>query len=142
MDLLDTGPTLLARCGVPIPDGFRGQDVLADGFEGKDIFGAFGFGTRGAYLYEALERGPDCPRRICVRSGPYRLDLDIMRRGHRTAPGARDLFFCDRRVVPGEDRNMRDEPAFAATAAALMERLLVWYDATAVGDLDVALGGE
>ncbi|MCD6552920.1 MAG: sulfatase-like hydrolase/transferase [Anaerolineae bacterium] len=135
MDLLDTGPTLLARCGVPIPDGFRGQDVLADGFEGKDIFGAFGFGTRGAYLYEALERGPDCPRRICIRSGSYRLDLNIRVGGRRTDPEAWDAFFCDRQVDPDERRNAWGDTETTETTAALVARLLAWYDAMAVAGI-------
>ena len=131
-DLLDSGPTLLGLCGVHVPECFQGRDLFADDTAPKDIFAAFGFGDQGAFLYEALQKGPDCPRRICIRSGPERLDLSVMRGGERLGEDGEDLFFCDSREDPEERVNAAGAPRFGGRVRELRRRLLDWYEGTAV----------
>ncbi len=133
VDLLDTGPTVLGLCGVPAPEGFVGRDLFAGEPRPKDLFGAFGYGDQGAYLYEALFRGPHCPRRLCIRSGPYRLDLSIRRDGRPLEANDQDPFFCDTRSDPAERRNAAADPAHAATVRDLRARLLSWHHRTTRG---------
>lgn len=132
VDLLDVGPTLLGLCGVPVPETFAGRDLLSGEPRGKDVFSAFGYGDEGAYLYEALFRGPDCPRRICIRSGPHRLDLSIRRDGRPLEADEQDLFYCDTRADPAERRNAAADPAHADTVRDLRARLLNWAHRTTV----------
>ena len=132
-DLLDTGPTLLSLCSLPVPDTFEGRNLFANRLPSKDIFAAFGFGDPGAYMYEALRLGPGCPRRICIRSGPYRLDLSIRHNGQRLEGDAQDVFFCDTSCDPQERRNAAHEPGYASIVAQLRARLLTWYERSAEG---------
>ena len=131
VDLLDVGPTLLGLCGIPVPEGFVGRDLFAGEPRPKDIFSAFGYGDEGGYLYEALFRGPRCPRRICIRSGPYRLDLSICRDGRPLEGDDQDIFFCDTRADPAERRNAARDPDHAATVRDLRAKLLSWHHRTA-----------
>ncbi|MBN2449959.1 MAG: sulfatase-like hydrolase/transferase [Lentisphaeria bacterium] len=130
VDLLDTGPTLLGLCGLPVPAEFQGRDLFSPALQDKDLYSAFGYGDPGAYLYEALEAGPDWPRRVCLRSGPYRLDLSIRRQGRRLEGEEQDAFFCDTREDPREWTNAASDPRYADVAPALRERLLHWHDTT------------
>jgi len=132
IDLLDAGPTLLQLCGVETPKTFTGRNLFDTELEGKPIYGAFGFGDSGSYMYEALYRGPDCPRRICVRSGPYRLDLSVLRGGKHLPEDAQDVFFCDTRADPGERINMAASPRYAPIVSELQGLLLQWHADTAV----------
>ena len=131
VDLLDVGPTLLGLCGVPIPGTFAGRDLLAAECVEKDVFGVFGFGDPGAFMYEALSRGPGCPRRICIRSGRYRLDLSVMRDGRLLEGDEQDVFFCDTQADPAERNNAVEDPAYPSVVAELRDRLLDWYQRTA-----------
>lgn len=132
-DLLDTGPTLLSMCGLPVPDTFVGRNLFADRLPSKDIFAAFGFGDPGAYMYEALRLGPGCPQRICIRSGPYRLDLSIRHNGQRLDGDAQDVFLCDTARDPEERHNAAHEPRYASIVSQLRTRLLTWYERSAGG---------
>ena len=131
VDLLDVGPTVLGLCSIDAPEDFVGRDLLAGKPRGRDVFSAFGYGDEGGYLYEALFRGPHCPRRLCIRSGPYRLDLSIRRDGRPLEADGQDLFFCDTRTDPAERRNAAADPAHAATVRDLRARLLNWHHRTA-----------
>ena len=130
-DLLDTGPTLLRLCGLPVPDTFLGRDLFLDPLPSKDVFSAFGYGDEGAYMYEALFRGPNCPRRICIRSGPYRLDLSIRQNGRPLEGDEQDLFFCDTTRDPEERSNAAHDPQYASVVPELRTRLLTWHEMTA-----------
>ena len=130
-DLLDSGPTLLGLCGLPPCPGSAGRDLFAPDCQPKDIFAAFGFGDDGAFMYEALDRGPGCPRRVCLRSGPWRLDLSIRRHGRILGPAEYDTFFCDTREDPEERCNAAGEARFSGIVSELTDRLVAWHRETA-----------
>ena len=132
VDLLDSGPTLLRLCGLDVPDTFAGRDLFADKVAPKDIYAAFGFGDPGAYMYEALSIGSHCPRRICIRSGPYRLDLSILQDGQRLEGEDQDVFFCDTVRDPHERTNAAGEGQYAGIVDRLRGKLIGWHDRTAV----------
>ena len=123
----------LRKAGLEVdeaPEAFAGRDVCEDSLPPKDIFGAFGYGDEGAYMYEALFRGPECPRRICIRSGPHRLDLSIRRNGRSLEGDDQDVFYCHTRQDPDERRNAAHDPVHADTINELRARLLDWHDST------------
>ncbi len=132
IDLLDTGPTLLALCGLPIPETFMGRNVFQSPLPAKDHFSAFGYGDKESYLYEALFRGAGCPRRICIRSGPYRLDLSIRREGRILEGEEQDVFYCCAAQDPLERVNAAGDASAAGIMDQLRNRLLEWHEHTRV----------
>lgn len=107
-------------------------------FEGRDLFGSepagYAFGTIGYGEPDSLHTpnagngtwsdGGGWPRRACVRTSRYRLDMNVRRNGAPVRVEDEDLFLCDVLEDPAERVNRADDPALAEVRDALRTRLL------------------
>lgn len=102
---LDLAPTLLELLGVPIPDGFRGRNLLRAPLDPEaPIVSLGGYGTKN------LEQ--QIGTQFSVRRGPLRYILN-------SKDGAQELY--DSASDPGETRNLIAAPP--ADVAALREQV-------------------
>ncbi len=124
---MDLARTLCHLAGIEAPEGFRGRALFADPAPDA-IFASVGSGTPGARASAAANKGAwrtgaGWPRRGCIRTDRWRLDMNLRIDGGKVPPGEEDVFLADWRADPKERRNLAAEPAHAATCAALVARL-------------------
>ena len=124
---IDIAPTVLGMLDIPAPEQFKGCN-LADEEYPDAVFATIGYGEADSYAFpnRQLGRLPDgrgWPRRSCIRTERYRLDMNIRIDGAYTEEKDEDLFFVDTKVCPKEDRNMAHLPEYTAIVASLRRRL-------------------
>ncbi len=127
-DGLDVGPTVLARVGVPAPSEFRGSDLFASDRVKPYVFATIGYGEVNSRAFPNKAQGTyfdghGWPRRACVRTDRYRLDMSVRMDGV-PIEGGEDAFLCDYIVDPCERINLADDPAYADVLARLRSVLL------------------
>jgi choline-sulfatase len=125
---LDLARTLCALCGVPPAETFGGRDLFADPAPAA-VFGFVGSGNPGARASVAAQTGAwrnggGWPRRGCVRTDRFRLDLNLRQDGAPIDPAEEDIFLADWRADPDERCNLADDPQHAATRDALRDLLM------------------
>lgn len=125
---LDLAHTLCALCDVPPAPTFGGRDLFAEP-PPDAIFATVGNGAQGSRASSAANKGSwrdgaGWPRRGCVRTDRYRLDMNIRQDGHAVRPEEEDVFLADWRVDPCELVDLADDPARADVLADLRSRLL------------------
>lgn len=124
---IDIARTVLSMLGVPVPEQFKGCN-LAAGTYPEAVFSTIGYGEPDSCAFPnrqlgRLPGGRGWPRRACIRTRDYRLDLNVRIDGAYTDEAEEDLFFVDTRVCPKEDRNMAAQPEYAQVVASLREKL-------------------
>lgn len=126
---LDLGRTLLGMCGVRVPEQFEGRNLFTEAAP-DEVFATIGYGAVGSRAFSnraegTFGDGQSWPRRSCVRTRDFRLDMNTRIDGRLpVSDDERDAFFVDRRADPGESRNMADDPAYRAIVDDLTRRLL------------------
>ena len=115
-DGLDIGPTVLARAGLAAPAGFKGVDLFVPDREKPFSFATIGYGERNSRAFPnkmqgEYATGSGWPRRACVRTGCYRLDMSVRQDGE-AIPAGDDCFLCDYADDPHERVNLADDPAY------------------------------
>jgi choline-sulfatase len=124
---LDLARTLCHLTGVPPSDSFRGRALFADPAPDA-IFASVGMGSPGARASSAANKGAwrtgaGWPRRGCVRTDRWRLDMNLRIDGAPPPPGEEDIFLADWRADPHERRDLAADPAHAAVRDDLAARL-------------------
>jgi choline-sulfatase len=124
---LDLARTLCHLTGVPPSDSFRGRALFADPAPDA-IFASVGMGSPGARASSAANKGAwrtgaGWPRRGCVRTDRWRLDMNLRIDGTPPPPGEEDIFLADWRADPHERRDLAADPAHAAVRDDLAARL-------------------
>lgn len=124
---IDLARTLLTLVGVPVPAQFKGCNLFAGKYPDA-VYATKGFGESDscAFPNRQLGRLPDgrgWPRRACIRTERYRLDLNIRIDGTYTTEAEEDLYFVDTQVCPDEDRNMASLPEYTQIVADLRRQL-------------------
>lgn len=125
---IDIARTLLSMLGVPVPSQFKGHDLLSEDYP-EDVYATIGYGEPESCAFPArqlgrLPGGRGWPRRSCIRTAHYRLDLNTRIDGSYVTRTDEDLFFVDTSVCPKEDRNMSSDPAYTDVVESLRARLL------------------
>ena len=125
--LIDLPTTLFNMLGIPVPRQFKGSDIFAKQ-KSEYVFSTIGFGEADSYIFPNRELGQlpgghGWPRRACIRTARYRLDMSTRIDGQYTSGDERDIFFVDRARYPLEDYNMVNEPEYQDVVSDLLARL-------------------
>jgi choline-sulfatase len=124
---LDLARTLCGLCGIAPDDHCGGRDLFAADAPAH-VFATVGFGHDGSLAFPNTRLGqwPDgsfWPRRACVRTRRWRLDMSVRKDGRPTGPAQEDIFLCDWLADPGESRNLAREPGLQPVVHALADLL-------------------
>lgn len=125
---LDLGRTLLGLCGIDAPDAFRGRDLFNDE-PPEAVYSTIGFGCEESRAFPNKSYGTytgdtPWPRRACLRTERYRLDMNVKWRDEPVSPGDEDIFFTDLKKDPNERMNLVNDPSYADVVGRLRTRLL------------------
>ncbi len=124
---LDLARTLLAAANIEAPEEFRGRDLLnTTGTEA--IYATIGHGLDWSVAFPYKHYGQwhedtPWPRRSCVRTDRYRLEMTVRHNGKPVAGEDRQIFMADRETDPGEINNVANDPAYAAELDLLLAML-------------------
>jgi choline-sulfatase len=124
---IDLGPTLCHLAGIDPPAQMRGRALFRDP-PPEAIFASVGSGARGARASSAAQKGlwrngGGWPRRGCIRTDRFRLDMNIRQDDGPMPPGEADIFLADWRADPLERTDLAADPAHEAIRDALAARL-------------------
>ena len=122
-DSLDIGPTMFGAAGIAKPESFRGRDLL-NSKPPEQIFATIGFGEATSRMAPNGGLGTwfgkrGWPRRSCVRTAKYRLDMNMKMDGKPVTGADRDIFLADVQVDPNEQVNLAGNPKFTDEVARL-----------------------
>jgi choline-sulfatase len=125
---IDLAPTLLSACGVTTPEEMEGRNLFSDPAP-KAVYATIGHGLPGSRAYPNVRAGSwlddgGWPRRVCVRTGDFRLDLNTHRNGRPVPETERDIFLADCRNDPSEVVNLAGNPETRETEARLLDLAL------------------
>lgn len=135
---IDLARTVLGMVGVPAPAQFKGCDLMRGEYPGE-VYSTIGYGEPDSCAFPnrhlgRLPGGRGWPRRSCIRTQRYRLDMSTRIDAAYTNAENEDLFFVDTLACPQEDRNMAGLPEYAATVAELRQKLLAHVRGCAEAD--------
>ena len=125
---IDFARTILETADVPVPDQFHGVNLLKDELPGE-VYSTKGFGDVNCYAFPnrmlgTLSETEFWPRRTCIRTGNYRLDMNIRINGRYCTPEQEDIFFTDCSLYPDEDMNLADREEYQEVIRELREKVL------------------
>ncbi|WP_291389274.1 sulfatase-like hydrolase/transferase [Devosia sp.] len=124
---IDLGPTLVDLAGLPRLPKAQGRALFGDP-EPDEVYGTVNFGhyagDTGQFPPEGWPQGGSWPRRSCVRTRRYRLDLNVRQDGQPVPPEREDIFLADVEADPKEMHNLAKEPAQADLVASLRAKVL------------------
>ena len=124
---IDIARTVLSMVGISVPAQFKGCN-LAQGEYREAVFSTIGYGEPDSFAFPnrrlgRLPSGHGWPRRSCIRTNDYRLDLNVRIDGLPAVEEDEDLFFVDVHACPTEDWNMAKLPQYAPVVASLRAQL-------------------
>jgi len=127
---LDLGPTLCHLAGVTPAPHVRGRALFRDP-PPEAIFASVGSGAPGARASAAANKGiwrngGGWPRRGCIRTARWRLDMNLRQDGAAMPADETDIFLADWQADPLERTNLAGVPAHAALRDTLAARLVAF----------------
>lgn len=125
---LDIARTLCGLAGIAPAATFRGRDLFGPEQPPGMVFSTLGFGEPEscALPNQVVGRwtdGTGWPRRSCVRTARYRLDMTVRRNGAPVPEAEEDPYLADRARDPFETENRAGDPLYAGVLAALRAAL-------------------
>lgn len=125
---LDLARTLCGLCGIEPAATFHGRDLFAAGAPPEAVFSTIGFGERESralpnQVVGTWSDGGGWPRRACIRTARYRLDMTVRRNGARVGADEEDIFLADCALDPLETENRAAQPHYAEVLAQLRATL-------------------
>lgn len=125
---LDLGKTLFGLLGMDAPESFQGRDLF-DGSERSYVYASIGYGTSQSYTFPykkhgKYDQGRGWPRRSCIRSLEYRLDMNTVIDGRWASKEEEDIFLADLKKDPLEQHNVAADPEYREIMLRMRERLL------------------
>ncbi len=125
---LDLARTLCGLTGVAPAPGFRGRDLFNSRPTGV-AFSTIGYGEPDSLHTPnagngSWADGSGWPRRSCIRTDRYRLDMQTRRNGKPVEPEEEDVFLSDVVEDPLERINLADDPSLSQVRVDLRRRLL------------------
>ena len=142
---LDVARTLFGLCGIPSPPGFGGRDLFGGEDAPAHVFGSIGYGSPSSLAFPNFGVGTylggrGWPRRSCVRTDRFRLDLNTRVDGRAVAPEDEDVFLVDRSTDPLEVENRSSDAEYDDVRTEL-RRILIDHTQGAVEAPDTAVYG-
>ncbi len=118
---LDVARTSCTLAGIAPDTAFEGRCVRT-GAEPEAVFSVIGKGAEGSRASSAANVGPwpdgrGWPRRACVRTRRFRVDMNVRQDGGPVIAANEDALPADRLAHPQEPTNPAGDPAHAATVA-------------------------
>ena len=126
-DSLDIGKTFFSMAGIDPPSQFKGRDLFAEP-PPDAVFSTIGHGQSFSTMapnggYGDWYGGRGWPRRSCVRTSQYRLDMNVLINGKKPNLEDRDVFLADVLVDPTEFTNLAGEGKYAEVVRELSGQL-------------------
>jgi arylsulfatase A-like enzyme len=125
---IDFAPILFDLANInEIPAQFKGINTIKE--DQEFIYSSIGFGQTASRAFPLKGYGTytddsGWPRRACIRTKDYRLDMNCLIDGHKPMDEVQeDVFFVDRRKCPQENRNMKDDEEYSEVVATLKQKL-------------------
>jgi choline-sulfatase len=127
-ELLDLGRTFCDLCGIEPAETFHGRPLFS-AEPPEHVYSVIGSGHAGSRASSAANTGAwvdgkGWPRRACVRTDRFRLDMNVRQDGALIAPENEDIFLADWRSDPHELTNLAGDPDHAAIRDSLRAALL------------------
>lgn len=121
---LDLARTLCGLADVAPAETFGGRDLFGPEPPPEAIFATIGFGERESralpnQVVGTWSDGTGWPRRSCIRTARFRLDMTVRRNGMPVPPAEEDPYLADRALDPFETVNRAGDPLYAETLATL-----------------------
>ena len=137
---LDLGKTLFGLANIEAPQQFRGRDVFREPAP-EAVFSTIGFGEPESLAFPLGRYGryihnTGWPRRCCVRTQQWRLDMSVRHNGQPLPPEGRDPFLCDFQTDPEEKFNLVAEPQYKGQ----LEELTAMLEKHLEGAVEGAMG--
>lgn len=125
---MDLARTLCDLAGIPPDESFAGRSVFHDAAP-EMVFATVGTGAVGARGSVTVDHGGwhtggGWPRRSCVRTGRYRLDMNVRQDGLPIPAEEEDPYLVDVRDDPGEIVNLVRNPRYRNVFEKLRGSLL------------------
>lgn len=123
---IDIGPTILSMLNIEIPREYQGIDLLNE--KNDYVYGTIGFGEKNSFAFPNKQQGiyndnRHWPRRACIRSERYRLDLNVKIDGKFVSEKDEDIFFCDITKYPNEDVNQVSDFTYTEIISNMYSKL-------------------
>jgi choline-sulfatase len=125
---LDLARTLCDLAGIAPIESFEGRSVFSMP-PPEMIFGVVGSGAPGVTASVAAQvghwrNGGGWPRRACVRTSQFRLDMNVRQDGAPVPAAEEDIFLADVKADPLEQRNLASDPRYGNVVAELRGSVL------------------
>ncbi len=124
---IDIPNTIFHLAGIEAPSQFKGNNLFADN-DTPTVYATIGYGEYEscAFPNRQLGRLPGdrgWPRRSCIRTKQYRLDMNTRVNGTYPPIEKADIFFVDCDKYPNEDFNMANDPSYESIIKHLVDKL-------------------
>lgn len=126
---IDIPSTILPLAGIDTPKQFKGNNLFTDRGS-QTVYATIGYGESDSCAFPARQLGRlpgdrGWPRRSCIRTNKYRLDMNTRIDGNYVSydQADADIFFVDCEKYPNEDFNMYSDPAYKSVVEDLVAKL-------------------
>ena len=124
---VDFARSLCALAELDADPQFRGRDLFSAPAP-EMVYGSVGYGAAGSFMQPIYGSGKfdeahGWPRRACVRTKRFRLDMNVRIDGHIPDATYEDVFLADMDSDPDEIENVASVPEFGAIVTSLTSKL-------------------
>lgn len=125
---IDIATTIFSLLDIPVHSQFKGENLFANQHD-PYVYSCIGYGEACSTAFPNKNYGKwkdntGWPRRACIRSGRYRLDMSVKQNGLIVNEKEEDLFFTDCSIYENEDKNMVNDKSYQEIIQEMRLKLL------------------